>query len=176
MRGGGGAPLPHSSPLCETTSSPATTNSPQIIILWRTVTHPRVTFSPLKHRRDWFLKCRKGELNKHGDHMLICTHMPPLSYTHMCAYTHFYHRCCSSTWSLRNAPTVGDNVVPASILLQSSPSFPPPSQESCHSPHFSILCAGPDTTCQVLQQERLQLECTTVLPTFHLGEVNNDLD
>lgn len=113
------------------TSSPGTTNSPQIIILWQTETHQCMTFSPLKHRQDIFLKWCKGELNKHSEHMLICTHMLPLSYTHMRTYTHFYHRCCSSTWSLRNAPTVGDNVVPASILLQSSPSFPPPSQESC---------------------------------------------
>lgn len=47
------------------------------------------------------------------------SHIPPLRLTH--TPTHgAVHRCFSSTWSLRNAPTVGDNAVPAPILLHSA--------------------------------------------------------
>lgn len=127
-----------------------------------------------QRRQGLLLKCCKGELEQPGEHMLIRTHAPPqLARTHtLLSQMLLQHLIIKGMHQLLE-------IMRCQLPFYSSPPLPflphlP--QESCHSLTSPSSRAGPDTTCQVLQQERLQLECAAALPAFHLGEVNDGSD
>lgn len=66
--------------------------------------------------------------------------------------------------------------MPASILLESSPSFPPPSLESCHSLASPSPPLGQTRPAKSCNRRKCSWNAPLSSLPSHLGEVNNDPD